>query len=106
MMSSGLEGPIAPRHIQTSTLLVRPYTETEQAYEESVGLRIRGPNAGFNRVLLVSLKKGVELINSTLQRHNNSKHVTMFSNKVFFFKKTCFLCLNPSLQAFVRLTLR
>lgn len=85
MMSSGPEGPVAPRHIQTSTLLVRPYTETEQAYEESVGLWIRGPNAGFNRVLLVSLKGGAELIMPTLQRHNNSKHVTMFQIKFFFF---------------------
>lgn len=42
-MSHGTEGPVAAHHIQTYTLLDRPYTETKQAYEESVGLRIRGP---------------------------------------------------------------
>lgn len=87
MMSYGAEGPIAPHHTQTYMLLDRPYTETKQAYEESVGLWIRGPNWGFNRVLLMPLIKGAELI--TLQHHNTSKHVTLF--ELFLFKYTFFV---------------
>lgn len=67
-----------------------------------MGLWIRRPYSGFNTVLLVPLRKGADLITSTLKNNNNSKHHRSVLNKVC--EKHAFLCLSPSFFMHLYLT--